>query len=152
MMSSLSIWKTNRAICRDLMSKYSVEQLNIVPPGFGNNLIWNIGHIIIVQQRMIYAASGLPINIPEELIGDYKSGTKPSTTDSEERVALLSELLVSVIPQTIADAENGVFGEAYKGFTTATSFSVMSVGDAIAFNTFHEGLHLGAMQAIRRFL
>jgi hypothetical protein len=30
------------------------EQLNTIPEGYNNNLIWNIAHIIVVQQMLVY--------------------------------------------------------------------------------------------------
>ncbi|WP_407635809.1 DinB family protein [Solitalea canadensis] len=42
-----------------LKLKYTIDQLNKVPAGFNNNLIWNIGHEIVAQQALIYKSSGL---------------------------------------------------------------------------------------------
>ena len=61
MESVFKIWTSNRNLYLDFLEKYTLEQLNKIPEGFSNNLIWNIGHIIVAQQRLVYAASNLLI-------------------------------------------------------------------------------------------
>jgi hypothetical protein len=40
--------------------------------GYSNNLIWNIAHIIVVQQMLVYKLSGLPMMISDEMVDKYK--------------------------------------------------------------------------------
>ena len=77
MKSTFKIWRTNRNLYLDYFEKYSLEQLNETPNGFSNNLIWNIGHIIVAQQVLIYDSSDLEGYISEELLNLYRPGTKP---------------------------------------------------------------------------
>lgn len=58
--------------------KYSLYQLNRIPVGFNNNIIWNIGHIIVTQQKLIYRGSPLQGYISDELFKKYQSRTKPT--------------------------------------------------------------------------
>ena len=37
----------------------SLEELNTVPKGFNNNVIWNVGHVVATQQLLCYKFSGL---------------------------------------------------------------------------------------------
>jgi hypothetical protein len=48
------ITRTGRELLDKYFDNYSLEQLNKVPPGFSNNLIWNIGHSIVAQQMLVY--------------------------------------------------------------------------------------------------
>jgi hypothetical protein len=52
------------------------------PEGYSNNLIWNIAHIIVVQQMLVYKLSGLPMMISDEMVEKYKKGTKPRYCNS----------------------------------------------------------------------
>jgi hypothetical protein len=151
MESAFKIWTKNRSIYLDLLEKYSLEQVNIIPTGFSNNLIWNIGHIVAVQQRLVYSCSGLPMNISDELLTRYKPGSKPSTTETQETVDLLKSLLISVISQTKNDYAQSKF-VTYKEFTTLTGFHIASTKEAIEFNNYHEGMHLGFMWNIKKFI
>jgi hypothetical protein len=142
---------TNRNICLNFLNKYSLEQLNHIPTGFSNNLIWNIGHIVVVQQRLIYALSNLPLNIPEELLNTYKPGTKPTGNTTQAEVDELKTLLISLVERTKIDYSEGKF-QSFNEITTSTGFNLASTDDAITFNNFHEGLHLGYMLSIRKFI
>lgn len=80
---ALKIWKTSRKIYLDLFDKYPLVQLNKIPDGFNNNLIWNIGHIIVAQQSLVYRGSNLPMYISDDLVNLYKPGTTPRGTTSQ---------------------------------------------------------------------
>ncbi|PZX56584.1 DinB family protein [Algoriphagus chordae] len=148
---SFHIWKNNRAIYSKFLQHNTLEQLNKIPVGFNNNLIWNIGHVIVVQQRLVYGLSGLPMNVSDELFQKYKPGTKPETDVDQATVELFKELLMTPIEQTIADFESGKF-QNYKEYTTSKGFHLGTAADAITFNNYHEALHLGTMTSILKFL
>ena len=143
--------KTSRKIYLEYFDKYSLEQLNIVPEKFNNNLIWNIGHIIAAQQSLVYKTSNLPINIPDEFFDRYKPGTKPMGAVSQNEVNEIKSLLTSMIDQTETDLANGKF-VSFTERNTITGFHLGNLQDAFVFNNYHEGLHLGYMKSIARFV
>lgn len=151
MESAFKIWETNRKMYLEYFDDYSMEQLNTVPAGFSNNLIWNIGHIIVAQQSLIYRSSGLPGYVSDELFNLYKPSTRPTTVTSQSEIDELKELLISLIEKTKSDFYNGKF-VTYNERTTSTGFHLGSLQDAIEFNNYHEGLHLGFMINIRKFV
>jgi len=147
----IKAWKTSRKIYLEYFDKYSLEQLNIVPEKFNNNLIWNIGHIIAAQQSLVYKTSNLPINIPDEFFDHYKPGTKPMGAVSQNEVNEIKSLLTSMIDQTETDLANGKF-VSFTERNTITGFHLGNLQDAFVFNNYHEGLHLGYMKSIARFV
>ncbi len=147
----IKVWKTSRKLYLDFFDKYSLEQLNSVPDKFNNNLIWNIGHIIAAQQSLVYRTSNLPMNITDEYFDKYKPGTKPAGAVSQSEVNEIKSLLTSMIDQTEADLASGKF-VSFTERTTITGFHLGSLQDAIVFNNYHEGLHLGYMKSIVRFV
>jgi len=42
--------KKTRIFLLDLIKDLTTEQLNEIPKGFNNNIIWNLGHLIASQQ------------------------------------------------------------------------------------------------------
>ncbi|UII25743.1 DinB family protein [Fulvivirga maritima] len=97
MNSVFKIWKRNRELYQEFFEKYSLEQLNKIPEGFSNNLIWNIGHVLIAQQVLIYKSSGLEGYVSDDLINKYKPGTRPTDPVSETEVAHIKEQMLQLV-------------------------------------------------------
>jgi hypothetical protein len=72
MQQTLDITRTSRTIVSQMLAGYTLDQLNTIPEGYSNNLIWNIAHIIVVQQMLVYKLSGLPMMISDEMVDKYK--------------------------------------------------------------------------------
>jgi hypothetical protein len=147
----LKTWKTSRAKYAEFLDNYPLEQLNRIPDGFKNNLIWNIGHVIAAQQGLVYKQSELEMRIPEEVYEKYRSGTVPDGNATEEDRQQLKQLLMATIEQTEADLQAGVF-KVYNERTTGTGFHMANLREAMVFVNYHEGLHLGYMMALRKSL
>jgi hypothetical protein len=144
-------WKTSRKVYVKFIDTYTPEQLNKVPNGFNNNLIWNIGHIVVAQQTIIYKGANLLMYISDDLVNLYKSGTKPTRDILQAEIDELKILLTSLIEKTEADFAAGKF-ITYNERTTGTGFHLASIQDALEFNNYHEGIHLGYMMSIRKFV
>lgn len=151
MQKTFDITLKSREILLQFLENYTPEQLNKIPVGFNNNLIWNIAHIVVVQQMLVYNLSGLPMMVSAEMIDKYKRGTKPEADVTITEIEALKTLLRETIAKTQRDYADGVFC-TYQAFTTMTGFQIHSVEDAINFNNYHEGAHTGAMMAIRKFI
>ncbi len=151
METAFKIWATNRKQYLNFFDNYSLDQLNSIPNGFNNNLIWNIGHIIVAQQSLVYRGSNQPMYISDDFSNLYKPGTRPTRAISEIEVNELKELLISLVTKTEEDFKKGIF-KTYNERSTSTGFTLASIRDAIQFNNYHEGLHLGYMMSIKRFV
>ena len=141
----------SRNILLQFLENYSLEQLNKIPTGFNNNLIWNIGHVVVVQQMLVYKLSGLPMMVSGEMVELYKRGTKPERDATPEEVAEIKSLLFVTIDQTGQDFISKTF-ETYNEFTTMSGFNLKTAEDAMAFNYYHEAVHTGMMMGIRKFV
>jgi len=81
----------------------------------------------------------------------FRKGSSPRDWDRAWDYAEVRDLLVSLPDQTEADLRAGRF-EQYRAYTTSAGVTVTSVHDAIRFNLYHEGLHLGSVLALRRLV
>lgn len=151
METSFAINLNTRAIFLRFLEGYSLEQLNQIPDGFSNNLIWNINHCIATQQLLVYKLSGLPLLVDENFVELYKKGTKPVHKITEVDLNQTKEYLTSIVLKTKADFEAGIFKD-FTAYPTSTGFVIESVEAALEFNNFHEGLHLGIIMQIKKFL
>lgn len=142
---------SSRNVLLKFLENHTLEQLNKIPDGFSNNLIWNIGHIVVVQQMLVYKLSGLKMLISDEMVDKYKKGTRPEGLVSQEEVDEIKKLLFSTLELTKEDFANDIFDE-YMEFTTMTGFNVRTAKGAMEFNNFHEATHLGMMMQIKKFI
>lgn len=151
METTFRINNTSRNVLLKFLDECTLEQLNTIPEGFKNNIIWNIGHIVVVQQMLVYNLSGLPMMVSDELVAKYKKGTSPNQDCSIEEVKELKMLLFTTLEQTKMDFNNDIF-KNYTEFTTMTGFLVISAKAAMEFNNFHEGLHIGIIMQLKKFV
>lgn len=148
---TLDVTLKNRKILYHFLDTLSLEKLNKIPEGFNNNIFWNIKHIVVVQQMLVYGLSRLPLGISSEEVEGYKKGTKPVKDVTQTEVAICKKQLFSLIEKTQEDLTNNLFKE-YTEYTVTTKTVLQSAIDAMEFNNFHEGIHLGYVMALMRVI
>jgi hypothetical protein len=157
METSLKLLRRTRQAMLDLLADLSKEQVVMIPEGFNNHLLWNLGHVTVTQQLLTYQLAGLAINLNDELLELFRRGTSPKTWSRQVSKEELSDLSLSLIDKTLEDYRSGLFQEPHDRptlFPYQTSFGgkLESITDAIAFNNLHEGLHFGTMKLYKRLL
>lgn len=131
---------------------YTLEQLNTIPNGLSNNIIWNIGHCVATQQSLIYKLSGLPMNVSDEFIETYRNGSFPTGKTTQEEVNYITSILFSSFEKIEEDFNSNIFVNFNEYTTKSTRFIMQNAKQALEFNNFHEGVHLGIILQIRKFL
>lgn len=84
------------------------------------------------------------MQVPLEMVDTFKKGTTPDGFASDAEMRWVESVLVSTIERTKEDFKRGLFSE-YHEYTTSARVTLTTINDAIPFNLFHEGLHLGAI-------
>ncbi|NQX81581.1 MAG: DinB family protein [Flavobacteriaceae bacterium] len=142
---------TQRKSMLMMINKLSVKQLNEIPEGFNNNIIWNIAHLTVTQQLLCYKLSGNKIKVSDNWVSSYMKGTKPDAFVKEEEILKIKEEFISTITETQEDYHKGLFTK-YKAYTTSVGVELISIDIALNFLIFHEGIHLGSIMALKRFI
>ena len=145
------ITSKNRNILYKHLDETPMEQLLFIPEGFRNNIWWNIAHVVVTQQILVYSLSGQTSRVPMELIAKFKKGTVPDGTASLEEIRTIKGLLFSTLEWTKEDYKEGAFRN-FRPYTTSMDITLNSVEDSFAFNIYHEGLHLGTIRALQQRL
>ena len=151
MKKQFEILKKTREYLLEFVRDLSVEQLNEIPTGFNNNIIWNMGHMIAAQQGVCYKRSGLALHISEEFFLAYKPDSKPEGLVSAEEIEKIKALLLSSINQLETDYANHVFAN-YTPWTNRYGIEHTTIEDTLCFLPYHEGLHLGYVMALKRLI
>ncbi len=139
----------NRTTLSYFLENLSAEQLFAIPKGFKNNIIWNLGHILITEQMLTYGLSGLELPVDNKFVKLYGKDSFPSTEVSKEAIEEIKAQLIPAIKQTKIDYEKGMF-KNFNEYPTSTGITLKSVDDAMQFNMFHEGIHLGIILSIKK--
>ena len=145
---SFDITLKTRAILYKFLEQFSLEQLNTVPNCYRNSIYWNIMLVVVTQQLLVYGLSGLPMLIDSQLVEAFRKGTKTEEDASQKDVDNLKNLLISTVEQTQKDYAAGIFTN-YTTYTVSTKSTLTNVEEALEFNNFHEGIHLGYILAMK---
>ncbi|PAM95998.1 hypothetical protein B4N84_05485 [Flavobacterium sp. IR1] len=151
MSSVFETQKTIRKVLINILDNYSLEQLNKIPQGFNNNIIWNAAHCVAVQQALVYKLSGLPTIVSKDFIFKYSKGAKPEGDVSQEEVEEIKVLLSTTLHQVQQDYSAGIFVN-YNEYTTSLGNTLKDINGALEFNNYHEGIHTGVIMSIRKFV
>lgn len=141
--------KAIRAAVTGLIVHLTPEQLNKIPDGFSNNIIWNLGHMVAGQQGVCYKRGNAPLVVSEDFFEMYKPGTAPTGYVDQAGVEEIKTLMLSTIYQLEQDYNDEIFSD-YPTFTTRYGVELSSIKEAIKFLTFHDGLHMGYIMALKR--
>lgn len=141
----------NRKLLYKILNDTPKEKLLEIPDGFRNNIWWNIAHVVATQQILVYKFSGLQMRIPEELVDKFKKGTVPDGTATDEEIKEIAAFLLSTVEWMEDDYGSGLFKD-FNEYTTSLKVTLRNIDDALTFNLFHEGLHLGAVLSLQKAL
>ncbi len=148
---SINLLKAERKLLIRVLEDLSEEQMLKVPNGLKNNIAWNLGHIVVTQQVLHYTLSRLELSIPKELVSMYRTGTNPETWKEKPNIEELKSLLVSLPDKLKEDFNNGLFTQ-FRSYKTSVGVELNSLGDAFAFNHFHEGTHTGIILSLKKLV
>ncbi|WP_430787514.1 DinB family protein [Virgibacillus flavescens] len=120
-----------------------------IPKGFRNNIRWNLGHVYTEQYMWIKTLINEEVDVPEQFEEWFGWDTSPEKFTSETPSLLeLRALLKGQLPK-IKQAYGDRLEEAFppteiRGMTT--------IEQVLLWTSFHEGMHLQAIQDIKKCL
>jgi hypothetical protein len=132
-----------------LLEGLTAEQLNRVPSGFNNNIIWNLAHLVSAQQGICYTRADKDIVTDDKYFTPYRPGTKPDGFIDEAEIVTIKHLLFSTIDQLETDYNKDVFAN-YGAWISRYGVEINTIEDAINFLPFHDGMHIGYIMAMKR--
>lgn len=141
---------TRRSIIKYL-KMHSLDEVNTIPSGYRNNLIWNAGHCVVTQQKLVYSLSKTKMHVNDDLLNRYKKGSEPYNAVSNGEVEDIIALLETTPDFLVMDWEKEIFGE-FEPYETSYGYPLSSTLDAIRFNNLHEALHLGYMMSMAKII
>lgn len=140
--------KTYRGELLNLAHGVTHSDAEIIPEGFNNNIRWNLGHVLVDQYLWIRALTKEEIPIPMIFNEWFGYGSDPSRFTNE--TPSFSELIpmLQQQPQIIQERYQNRMEEEFP----PTEMGMCTVEQVLVRTIFHEGLHIGAIQALKRQL
>ncbi len=131
-----------------LIEAVAEEMADQIPSGFRNNIRWNLGHIYLDQYLWIQHLTKEQQPIPDGFKEWFAYGTSPEDwKTAPPSLEALKEFLTDQPKQIRAS-----YGERLDEEFPATEMGMHTIEQVLIRTIFHEGLHLEAIKAIRRFL
>lgn len=131
----------------------SQEQSLAIIQGHNNNILWNLGHLYVVQEKFAFGWLGAPTVQPENFQAYFGNGSSPNQWDQNvPSLSLMKEMLenqMQRIETLLPERLDEWFATPYK---TASGFQIDSVQELLSFSIYHEGMHLGIMKSIAQKL
>ena len=136
------------------ISGLNAEQLNQIPEGYNNNIIWNLAHLICAQQSLCYIRAGQIAIVPEKYVLPYRTNTKPNGFIHEEEIEVIKKLFISSIDELQTDFDRKIFDNytASENILKVYGVALHNIDDALEFVIYHEGFHSGYIIALIRLV
>ncbi|SFL74074.1 DinB superfamily protein [Paenibacillus sp. 1_12] len=131
-----------------LVDKCPVEQRTVVPTGFNNSILWQIGHILTITEGLVFGFAGEATQIPAEYRAFFGPGTKPAdwTEDPPTWEAIVEQLKQQ--PHRIREVFAGRLQTPIKeNFAKADN-----VEEILMNNLLHDNNHAGTISAMLKVL
>ncbi|MBZ4188284.1 DinB family protein [Niabella beijingensis] len=133
-----------------LIKETPLEQLNQIPAGFNNNMIWNFGHLVVSGYSLVFKATEVDPNFIIPLQDTYKKGSRPSVPATQQEVDELIALS-DTFTLAVKEALDANRFQDITAYTTATfGLTVTTIEEMLITVAAHDTLHWQAMRDYKR--
>lgn len=126
----------------------SAEAAEIVPNNFKNNIRWNMGHIYLDQYLWIEALTKKKTQVPDIFRNWFSYGTTPAHFSAETPSYKELKKLLKEQPAKLKESYGHVLEEEYP----PTEMGIRTIEQVLIRTIFHEGMHLQAINDIKKCL
>jgi hypothetical protein len=134
-----------------LVDGMSEEETRTVPRGFNNNILWNLGHILLVHEKFSFALTNEKMDLPKHIAELFAPGTKPESWGTQvpslDEIAVLLSKQIDRIKQIL---EHRLEDNLEKPFVTSAGLELLTVKECLSFCLYHEGMHFATIKAIKQ--
>ncbi|UII31162.1 DinB family protein [Fulvivirga ulvae] len=142
----LALLEKRRTMLLKNTEHLTTDQYNLVPPGFNNNIIWNMGHTLIISESLLYGSTPFKIPRHEFEIEGFKKGTKPELAIDDYGISLIRKSLSDTVPalrKLLNDAE-----VTSSQISKSDPLHPLISDKSLDFMLFHEDMHFAKIQQL----
>lgn len=129
--------------------KINEELADLIPEGFPNSLRWQLGHVYVSVEQLLFLQTGREASLPEGYSEMFSRGTSPKDWTTEpptvdELNAHLSAQLGRV-KETFKDRLEEEIAQPFK----LGPFELHTIGEVLLFAIYHESEHNGCIKGLK---
>jgi len=130
------------------------EQLNKVPKGYNNNIIWNLIHLISTQQGLCYFRAAQRANVTDKFVTPFAINTKPNRNIESQEIVEIKNLLITSIDELQKDYDKEIFHNytMSPNILKVYGIEIKNIDDALEFLLYHEGYHTGYILCLKKLV
>lgn len=152
-MNEETLWEEISLVRQRLLDEVkdvSEEAADKMPEGFRNTIRWNLGHIYVVQEKLVAGLAGETPQIPSHYGDLFAPGTKPADWEGEIPKLSSIEAILEEQPVKLKDRFAGRLDEKVTKPFTPGNLELDTIGKILNFTLYHEGLHTGFIKGLKR--
>ena len=142
MKTQFEILRKLRKSVLNITSDLTEEQYNIIPKHNNNNVIWNMTHMLSIQQLLIYGMTKNPYTLDDSIILPFKKNTKPEIRYSMNFIDGVRNSMLDQVDILEQRYEEGILNDVPVPFRSSLGMAFDTIEGIIQFNTMHETLHM----------
>lgn len=137
----------------EILDTMTISQINTIPIGFNNNIVWNIAHLVATFDILSYKLNEMSGQCDSKFIDLYKKGSFPVSQVDENFIKNLKTMLISQVDQIQSDYQAKKFPISLpQPYKTSFRNELKNIEDIILFNLVHEGIHFGVILGLKKFV
>lgn len=126
----------------------SEEKALVIPNGFQNNILWQLGHIFVVHEKLVLAPLEIPMEQFEKMSEYFGPGTSPASWENEPPNLKEVIQLLEQQPKRLEQLLQGKLTEIVRHpFTTKSGLRLETSEQLVSFALYHEGVHISTIKA-----
>ena len=151
-MYSLEVLKATRKKFIALIDSLSFDELNKIPAGFNNNIVWNFGHAIVSGYLLCYVSTTVDVTVKIPFVDKYRKGTKPETFVNKDEVEILKKASDDFFVLLEKDLSENKFQHITPYATQTFGVEMQTIEDDIITIFGHDTLHYTTAVNMKRIV
>ncbi|WP_068785873.1 DinB family protein [Paenibacillus phocaensis] len=128
------------------------EKVRVIPEGFRNHMLWNLGHLALVMDKYAFSFTGRIPELPAIYQELFANGTTPLEWTSESPSLKDILAVLEAQPERVRTVLSGRLDDPIEPYSTSSGYRIETVGQLINFTTYHEGMHFSIIKLYNKLI
>lgn len=125
------------------------ERADVIPAGFSNSLRWQLGHVYVSVEQLLFLQTGREATLPEGYSEMFSRGTSPNDWTTEPPTVDELNAHLSAQLGRVKEAFQGQLEEEIAQPFKVGPFELTTIGEVVLFAIYHESEHNGCIKGLK---